>query len=71
MGVLEKRFGTVAVDGKLITQDQLQEALKIQVEDNIAGKEHRLIGVILEDLGYMTKEQISRVLVHLDGRQNP
>lgn len=71
MSILEKRFGTVAVDNKMITADQLHEALKIQVEDNIEGREHRLVGVILEELGYISKDQTQKILVHLEGAQTP
>mgnify|MGYP001557283986 CR=1 FL=1 len=70
MSVLEKRFGTVAVENMLITKEQLQEALKIQVDDDIDGREHRLVGSILEDLGYMAKADVNKILIHLEGRQN-
>jgi len=69
MGLIEKRFGTVAVENKMISMEQLQEALKLQIEENIKGKEHRLLGVILEELGYITEEQVNKILLHLDGQK--
>ena len=41
------RVGTVAVDKKWITSDDLHKALKIQVQDDLEVKPHRLIGDIL------------------------
>jgi hypothetical protein len=59
------RFGVVAVEKGFITSDQLMEALKIQVEDNLKSAEHRLIGMILMDMGLLTLEQIDEVLQDL------
>ncbi|MFH2091014.1 MAG: hypothetical protein ABIJ31_01485 [Pseudomonadota bacterium] len=69
MGLIEKRFGTVAVENKMISVEQLEEALNLQVEEDVEGKEHRLLGVILEALGYITEEQINKILLHLDGQR--
>ena len=60
--MIKKRFGTIAVDMGFITQDQLVEALTIQVRDNILNKAHRKIGEILVDQGWMTEEQQGEVL---------
>lgn len=70
MELLEKRFGTVAVENDMITKDQLQEAIQIQLEENLNGKKHRLVGNILQDAGYITDDQVNRILIHLEGRQN-
>jgi len=56
------RFGQTAVKMKFITVPQLQEALHRQVEENLSGKGHRLLGTILFDRGWMTSEQIEIVL---------
>jgi hypothetical protein len=45
-----------------ITAEQLKEAITEQVEDNLADKPHRLIGKILLERGWITKEQIDIVL---------
>jgi hypothetical protein len=62
---IEKRFGTIAVEKGYITIDQLMDALEIQVRENLARKKHRLIGKILYDMGFLTIDQIERVLASL------
>jgi hypothetical protein len=59
---LEKRFGVIAVEKGYITADQLFEAMMIQLKENLDGWEHRLLGKILFDLGYMSSDQIREVL---------
>ena len=61
----EKRFGVIAVQQGFITQDQLFEALKTQVEDNLEKGTHRLLGEILHQQGAMTWSQIGEVLMAL------
>lgn len=56
------RFGQIAVQRGYITDEQLKQALCLQVEGNLAGEKHRLIGTILFDLDMMTTEQIEEVL---------
>jgi hypothetical protein len=59
----------VAVEKKLITVEQLVEAITIQVREDVEGEPHRRIGEILADLGYMTPSQIQVVLWEIaDGR---
>ena len=57
-----KRFGTVAVEEGFISQEQLMEAIRVQVEENVSGEEHRLIGVILYEMGFMEAPQIKTVV---------
>ena len=61
--VHDKRFGVIAVEKEYITKEQLFEALKIQVEEDISGKPHTLIGIILIKLGYLTNEEADHVLL--------
>ena len=61
----EKRFGVMAVQLGFITRDQLFEALKTQVEDDLNGGAHRLVGEILQKQGTMTYSQIGEVLTGL------
>ncbi len=61
----EKRFGVIAVEQGMITRNQLLEALKAQVEDNVEKGTHRLIGEILYQQGAITLAQISEVLMAL------
>lgn len=58
----EKQFGIIAIEKGFITADNLIETLKIQVEEEINYKTHRLIGEILLDRGYINPAQIQDVL---------
>ena len=58
----EKRFGVVAVEQGFITRDQLFEALKAQVDEDLDWGRHRRLGEILHQQGVMTREQIDEVL---------
>lgn len=59
---LDKRFGVTAVEKGFITKDQLFEALRMQITEEIEKKEHRLIGRILYDMELLTLSQIEEVL---------
>ena len=59
----DKRFGVIAVEKGFISEEQLFEALKIQVQEDLSGKSHSLIGVILVRLGYLTHKQAEEVLL--------
>lgn len=58
----EKQFGIIAIEKGFISAENLIETLKIQVEEEIQYKTHRLIGEILMDRGYITPSQIQDVL---------
>lgn len=59
------RFGTIAVDKGFITPEQLKEAMAEQVDDDLGGRTHRLIGTIIFEKGWMTFQQIEAVLNEL------
>ncbi len=59
---LEKRFGILAVEKGFITADELIEALRVQVLEDIEKGKHRLLGRILLEQGLLTREQIEDVL---------
>jgi hypothetical protein len=61
--VRAKRFGVIAVEKGFISKEQLFEAIKIQIEEDLEGKPHSLIGVILIRLGYLTRERADEVLL--------
>lgn len=61
-GKLDKRFGALAIDKGYITLEHLIEAMKIQILENLQGLDHRLIGQILWEEGYLKTEQINEVL---------
>lgn len=56
------RFGQVAVELGYITPEQLKEALMEQVDDETAGRPHRLIGSILCDREWITLGQRESIL---------
>ena len=64
-GELCHRFGVTAVRKGFITLDALKTAVLIQVDDDVNGLEHRLLGNILFDSGQITEEQIDVVLQEL------
>jgi hypothetical protein len=59
----DKRFGVTAVDNEIITFEQLFEALKIQVIEELESSKHRLIGEILREKEYITAGQVDEVLI--------
>jgi len=61
-GKLDKRFGAVAIEKGFITLENLIEAMKIQILENLQGIDHRLVGQILWEEGYIKTEQINEVL---------
>ena len=59
---LEKRFGVLAVEKGVITANQVIDALRVQVMEDIEKGKHRLIGRILLEQGLITLSQIDDVL---------
>ncbi|MGD0281593.1 MAG: hypothetical protein ABSB95_04440 [Dissulfurispiraceae bacterium] len=64
------RFGKIAVDMGLITPEQLKEALLSQVDDDLGGNPHRVIGSIFFEKGWMTYQEIENVLKELFNEMN-
>jgi tRNA U34 5-methylaminomethyl-2-thiouridine-forming methyltransferase MnmC len=62
MEYYEKRFGLIAIEKGYLTPEQLIEALKVQVFEDINKKAHRLIGEILLDMDIMTANQIEETV---------
>ncbi len=60
-----RRFGTIAVDKRFITTEELKKAMAEQIEDDISNKPHRLIGKILLENGWIIDKQIDIVLDEL------
>jgi len=65
IGEPEKRFGLIAIEKGYITPDDLIEALRIQVQDDIGQEKHQRIGEILVANGKMTEAQVEDVVVAL------
>lgn len=51
------RFGSIAYQRSYVTKEQIQEALAEQVDDNLSGRPHRLLGRIFREKGWLTEEQ--------------
>ena len=60
-----RRFGTIAVKNRFVSADQIKEAFIEQLDDDLNGREHRLIGTILFEKSLMTWEQVDIVLKEL------
>jgi hypothetical protein len=56
------RFGQTAVQLRFISGKQLQEAICIQVQEELTGAGHRLLGQILFELGWLSARQVEIVL---------
>lgn len=59
------RFGAIAVHKGIVTIDEVKAAIMEQVEDDLNGREHRLLGSILHERGLITEHQIETVLLEL------
>ncbi len=57
-----RRFGQIAVEKGFITSEQAKAALSEQLDDDLENRQHRLIGRITLDHGWMTPPQIDLVL---------
>lgn len=56
------RFGAIAVEMGYLSPRQLKEAIAEQVDDDLKGRPHRILGAILYQRGEMTLEQVETVL---------
>ncbi len=59
------QFGKIAVDMGFVTAEQLTEAIAEQAEDSLSKKPRRLIGSILFEHGWITRDQIDFVVLRL------
>ena len=69
-GEREMRFGVIAVEKGFITPEQLFEALKAQVQEDLERENHRLLGDILLEQNVMTQKQKDEVLKTLKELKN-
>lgn len=60
------RFGSIACYRGYATLHQIQQALAEQVEDNVLGRPHRLLGTILREKNWITAEQEKAILAELE-----
>ncbi len=59
------RFGAIAVLKGFVTIEEVKAAIMDQVEDDLSGCEHRLLGSILFERGLITENQIETVMLEL------
>lgn len=60
-----QKFAIIAVRKGFITLEQAKTALGEQMDDDFAGKHHRLVGGILLEKDWITPQQIELVLSEL------
>ena len=57
-----KRFGAVAIEKGFIIKEELLEAMMVKIESHLDEAEPKLVGSILNDMHYMTEQQIDEVV---------
>lgn len=66
----EKRlFGEIAIQRGFLTVTQVKQALEIQREMRRSGEGHKLIGVLLVELGYISADKVVEVLEAYDAER--
>ena len=65
----EKRFGIIAVQKAFISPDELVEAFRTQVYEDMGGMRHRLTGCILLHEEAISQEQIDEILIEMFQRE--
>lgn len=58
-------FGALAVEMGYVTERQIGKAVSVQMKEDLNGLEHRLLGKILVDLGFINSSQIEDILQEL------
>jgi hypothetical protein len=66
---LQKRFGVIAVEKRFATADQVIDALRIQIAEDISTGKHRLIGRIFYEQNLITLSQLNEVLTAMEKAQ--
>ena len=59
---VEKRFGMIAIEKGYITKEQLIDALREQVEEEVKWGTHRFIGAILVEKKVIDLKQLKTVI---------
>ena len=61
-----EQFGQVAVRMGFVTESQVQAALEIQDSMTKAGRERRLIGMLMLETGMISSDQLIEILKYYD-----
>lgn len=64
-------FGRVAVRLGLVSENQVTRALSVQKENAAAGRPHKLIGMVMLELGALGTTELIRILRELDAPLAP
>ena len=59
------RFGQISVKNGYVTPEQVKQALSEQLDDDLAGRPHRLLGQIMLEKSWMNAKQIKNVLTEM------
>ena len=62
-------FGSVAVKLGFVTPGDVTRALELQRDEVLAGKPHRLLGLLLLDAGMLTNAQLIEILRHYEAHE--
>lgn len=60
---LDKRFTRIALEKGYVTPKQIDEAFKIQADEELESSKRRLLGEILLEKKYITVDQVDEVLI--------
>jgi hypothetical protein len=60
-----QRFGEIAAQKGFVSLEEVKSAIGEQIDDDVNGREHRLLGTILYDNGFITEYQVDVVLQEL------
>lgn len=64
----KKRFGEIAVRAGFITPNDVQKALTRQKEIASNGRPHKLIGIIMLEMGLLSNAQLIHILKELEAQ---
>ena len=67
----EVRFGVLAVKMGFVSPDQTIKAMEVQVREDLSTGNHRPLGAILLDLGFITQLQLNKISSRLNLNQKP
>ncbi|MBI4230298.1 MAG: hypothetical protein HY608_05630 [Planctomycetes bacterium] len=63
-----KPFGQLVVDRGFATRAQVEDALRAQRETDQAGHPHKLIGIVMLEMGFLSSTQLIEILKEYEKR---
>lgn len=61
-------FGSIAIKKGYVTKEQVEEALKIQKQLKESGEKHKLIGIIMLELGMLGTTELIDILKYIEAK---